>query len=214
VVGSLGVEYKAFNYVTTKVPSDAPIGNSQTLLLFHTQDDYEPIVKTYRVLSQAPPGVFPPTSIVLPPPLPSNYFQTDLSDFWIDENFVHSYPDSALSCFHFRDTFAGEPEGEFCELAKFTAVKNNGVWEYDYLEMRYGAGSFNRGAIQLDFAADPPGHPVDPPRDALSLKGRVIDQAGNKLLFTDQATGRQMILIPGKNNGCSKAYPIPGSCLD
>lgn len=199
-----GIERKAFNYITTTVPDAAAIGDNE-ILLYHTQDDFQPIPGSYKVLSQPPPGVFPPATIVVPPPLPSNYFQTDISDYWIDANYKHNYPDSALSCFHFRDTFVGEPEDTFCELRKFLAIKrpDDGIWYND--DLRAGDGSFKMGTVELSF----PGYGEVTP---LHLKGRVTDQAADSILFIDQQTGRQMILVPGKNNGCFKAYQAPGSC--
>ena len=87
--GNNGIDKKAFNYITTKVPIDLTPSRDENMVLklHYTIDGSGYIPEEFEVLSAPPPGVFPPPQIIFPPPLPSSYVQTDLSDYSIDQIF-------------------------------------------------------------------------------------------------------------------------------
>jgi hypothetical protein len=195
-IGTRGIDKQGYNYITTKVPKDIIPSANQKLYLHYTSED-SAIVRTYNVLSAPPPGVFPPPTIILPPPVPSSYVQTDLSDYWIDENFKTTATDSVLSCYQLRAAFGGQAADEFCIVGRFHAVKEqSGNWTYTNFD--YGSGSWDLGKVSLTF---PDG----------TWNGQVLDQVASKLVLQDQ-NGRQMILVGDKSRGCYKAYLVPGPC--
>ena len=204
-VGSNGIDQQAFNYITTKVPIDLtpPTNQNMTLKLHYTIDGSGFTPKEFEVLSAPPLGVFPPPQIILPPPLPPSYVQTDLSDYWINVNFPSPTPDSVLVCYQLRANFAGEPEaGNFCQINKFDAhIKPDGTWG-DQTNSMSGSGTWNHGLIEINFYND----------SNAKLTGRVYDKTSQKLVLED-IEGRQLILIHDKNKRCqSSNFDSPGPC--
>jgi hypothetical protein len=197
-IGIRGIDKQAYNYITTKVPKDVTPATDRKLRLYYTNDDFEPIERAYEVLSVPPPGVFPPPTIILPPPLPSNYVQTDLSDYWIDENFKSSTTDTILSCYQLRGDFGGAIQvGEFCEVNVFYALKQGPTWELT--NNRYATdGTWDHGYVSFLLEGN-------------LVKGRVFDKASNKLVMEDHE-GRQLILVGDKSGNCKVANVSDGPC--
>ncbi len=184
-IGVNGIDLKAFNYVTTKVPDDLkPLTNqSKVLRLFYTSDDVVFIETTYQVLSVPPPGVFPPPFVILPPPLPVNFVQNDISAYWENPHFV-SVTGDTVHCFNIRGDFRDAADlanqtGTFCQFQEYYGI--NGVSS----NIRSWSGTWNKGILQLS-------------NGSLTLTGQV---SGSTLIFTDN-NGRQLQLKFDSTGGC------------
>ena len=184
-IGVNGIDLKAFNYITTKVPDDLkPLTNqSKVLKLFYTSDDVGFIETTYQVLSVPPPGVFPPPFIILPPPLPVNFVQNDISAYWENPHFV-SVTGDTVHCFNIRGNFRDAADlanqtGSFCQFQEYYGI--NGVSS----SIRSWGGTWNKGVLQLTSGS-------------LTMTGQV---SGSTLIFTDN-NGRQLQLKFDSTGGC------------
>lgn len=183
-VGTGGIDKRAFNYVTTKVPDDIkpPSNQNKSLVLYYTSDDVGALPPVnYQVLQVPPPGVYPPPFIILPPPLPVNYVQADISAYWRDKNFFSINADSA-HCFNIRGNFRDASDfannsGTFCQFQEYYSVNN-----FEYHPIRSWSGNWSKGILTLTS--------YDENGDPISLKGQV---SGSTLIFTDQ-NGRQLEL--------------------
>jgi hypothetical protein len=199
--GANGIDQQGFNYITTKVPKEVvpPTTQTKTLTLYYTSDDVGFITRDYTVLNAPPPGVFPPPFIILPPPLPVSYAQTDLSAYWIDKNFVSTTGDS-IRCYQLRTPNSPPPFptfGSFCQGARFYAVKNQSN-EWEVLSPETGFGSWNNGYMTHTFGTS-------------TFSGRVYDQAASSLVLTDQ-NGRQLILVGDQSGHCFEAFQVIDNC--
>lgn len=182
-VGTAGIDKRAFNYLTTKVPDDIkpPSDQNKALVLYYTTDDFgklDPV--NYQVLRVPPPGVYPPPFIILPPPLPVNYVQADISAYWMDKNYFSINPDEA-HCFNIRGNFRDASDfanqsGNFCQFQEYYSVNGS------YSPVRNWSGNWNKGILTLTS--------YDDEGNLLELKGQV---SGSTLIFTDQ-NGRQLEL--------------------
>ena len=166
------------------------------LALYYTSED-SAITRDYNVLSAPPPGVFPPPQIILPPPLPSNYVQTDLSDYWVDDNFEDPDNENALRCYQLRANFTGNPPfGIFCDVVRFyfgvPGQEEGG---------EYGSGNWNRGSVSISFG------------NGEDYTGQVFDQAASKLVLTDP-NGRQLILVNDASKNCASLGGPTGPCQE
>ena len=76
---AMAIDYKAYNAITTKIPSNAPVG-ACILRFYYTAEKYfeEPFV----VLAAPPPGAFPPPFIIIPPPPAVNYVPSNVDADW------------------------------------------------------------------------------------------------------------------------------------
>jgi hypothetical protein len=180
-----GIDNQAFNYLTTKVPNDLkpPTNQNKSLVLYYTSDDFGALPPVnYQVLSVPPPGVFPPPFIILPPPLPVNFIQNDISAYWEDEFLVSQ--DSA-HCFNIRGNFRDASDfanqtGTFCQFEEYFSINGN------YSDVRTWTGGWNKGILELTSGS-------------LTLKGQV---SGSNLIFTDN-NGRQLKLRFDSTGGCA-----------
>jgi hypothetical protein len=190
-----GIDKQAYNYLTTKVPKNIQSAGNHQLLLHYTSEGAS-ISHPYEVLQAPPAGVFPPPTILLPPPIPSSYVQSDLSDYWINEYYQPTGPEPSLSCYQLRAAFSGQPSANFCFIGKFYAVNEGGTWiQKDVVQ---GTGSWNLGKVTLNYPADTlkgqvfPALPVPPKDEPLRLVLKNQD-------------GRQIILIQDKSGNCISA---------
>lgn len=76
---AMAIDYKASNALTTKVPSNAPVGNC-TIRFYYTPQKF--IERPFVVLAAPPPGAFPPPFIIIPPPPAVNYIPSNVDADW------------------------------------------------------------------------------------------------------------------------------------
>lgn len=200
-VGSNGVDQKAYNYLTSKVPTDVrpPSDQTKTIRLYYTSDDFEPVVfNSFTVLKQPPPGVFPPASIILPPPIPVNYVGNNLNAFWHNANFVSKNGDS-VHCFNVRGDFQiGESDviresGTFCQLQEYFNITDE-FFNLNTSYYRDYAASWDNGKLTFTSNSGPPA----------TLKGQVVLNAQGlvtSMLLTDQ-NGYQLQIVGDADGGC------------
>jgi hypothetical protein len=188
-----GWDLKGFNYLTTKVPATLkpPSNQNKTLALYYTNDDFGVVTTNYQVLSVPPPGVFPPSTIILPPPLPVTYTQNDLSASWSNDDFISVTGDTAI-CWNIRGNFRDDvtdllnSSGDFCRFEEFRQVFDEFDNPTDFL-LRAWTGTWNKGIIQLSSGS-------------LTLTGQIYEQGFTRYLILTDNNGRQLRL---KQGGCS-----------
>ena len=188
-----GWDLKGFNYLTTKVPATLkpPSNQNKTLALYYTSDDFGVVTTNYQVLSVPPPGVFPPSTIILPPPLPVTYAQNDLSASWSNDDFISVTGDSAM-CWNIRGNFFDDDtdllntSGTFCRFEEFLQVFDEFDNPTDFLR-RAWTGTWNNGIIQLTSGG-------------LTMTGQVHVEGFTRYLILTDNNGRQLRV---KQGGCS-----------
>lgn len=76
---AMTIDYKASNALTTKIPSNAPVG-ACTMRFYYTPQKF--VEKSFTVLNAPPPGAFPPPFIIIPPPPAVNYVPSNVDADW------------------------------------------------------------------------------------------------------------------------------------
>jgi hypothetical protein len=191
VIGANGIDLRAGNYLTTKVPDDIVVSSTQnkTLTLYYTSDDTGFITANYQVLSAPPPGVFPPPFMILPPPVPINFVQNDISAWWENPNFkpykLDEFTTVKHHCFNIRGNFFNAADlvnnsGTFCEFYEYFVIEDDFGNTYGST-IRNWFGGWNRGKINVSSGT------------TRSMSGQSNATGTSGLIFTDN-NGRQLQL--------------------
>jgi len=97
--------------------------------------------------------VFPPLTIILPPPVPVTYAQTDLSATWINESSLSPDGNSAI-CYNIRGDFQDSngltySSGSFCHFEELWIVKDPDNFTQVETVIRAWTGTWDKGYINL-----------------------------------------------------------------
>jgi hypothetical protein len=183
-----GIDSKNYSYLVSKIPNTATAG-AKTIMLTYS-DTQAPLPWAYTIAANAPQGVFPPPTILLPPPVPLSYVQGNLNAYW-----KNPHATGPLHCFNIRadaSVITDDSQHYTTGTGAFNRVdeyNKENIEDYFVDDVSHWSGSWDNGYLTL----------ISPSGEIWS--GQI---SNGQIILTSSTRGYQLQLV--QSSDCEASY--------